>query len=94
MKIKHIEFVFENCEAFQIDGKYIGAFYMGKLEFAMLKTVDGHITETVTAWEEINKNQKNKISELGNLYIMVGNPTYAETIDINDAYMVDLRKRN
>ena len=62
MKIKKLTFVLENCEVIEIDGKYIGAFGVGKIKEYFKRIAINSFDawkEAGEFWVEIHKDANN-----------------------------------
>lgn len=72
MKLKYIEFIFENCDAIKIEGKYIGDFLVDDLETSIERIACNSIQkmDTVnTVAIEIHKDANKKRYKFGQRYI-------------------------
>lgn len=68
MKLKYIEFIFENCDRFKIDGKYIGAFIIDDIKKQICRVACNSIMEMDIAQSiiiEINKDANEEYFEFG-----------------------------
>lgn len=68
MKIKKLTFIMENCEVIEIDGKYIGEFYCGKIKEKISRigiNGFGMWKECGEFYVEIHKDANQVYKELG-----------------------------
>lgn len=68
MRLKYITFVLENCDTVTVDGKYIGDFYVGKIESEIRRIACNSIIRMDTAKEiaiEIHKDANKEHLEFG-----------------------------